>query len=149
MKISELFPGKYFKAADFAKPRTLTVESVSLVQFDDGSKPAVRFQGEQRQLVLNKTNSFVLVAAWGDDTDAWRGKSVEIFTRPVFVSGRQVEGIAVEPLGADTDEQFAFDRPPENPKPSARSAERISTRPGQLSDKTRLRAPRASYEDDE
>ena len=97
MKISETFSGSYFKAADFPTPRALVIESVTKVTFDEGPKPAVRFQGERQQLVLNKTNAFTLVNIFGDDTDLWSGKQVQISAVPIFFQGKQVKGLCVQP----------------------------------------------------
>tara|TARA_R110002096_G_scaffold72702_1_gene172856 strand:+ start:42 stop:506 length:465 start_codon:yes stop_codon:yes gene_type:complete len=98
MKISETFSGCYFKAADFPTPRNLVIESVMKVTFDEGPKPAVRFQGERQQLVLNKTNAFTLANAFGDDTDLWSGKHIQIFAVPTFFQGKQVKGLCIQPL---------------------------------------------------
>ena len=49
-------------------------------------------------MVLNKTNSSVLAAAYGDDTAAWLGKGVEIWTEPTMFQGKVVAGIKVAPV---------------------------------------------------
>jgi hypothetical protein len=98
MKISETFSSSYFKAIDFPTPRTLVIESVVEVTFDEGPKPAIRFQGERKQLVLNKTNAKTMVHAYGDDTEAWRGHQIQAFAVSTFFQGRPVKGICVQPL---------------------------------------------------
>lgn len=98
MKISETFSGLYFKAVDFPTPRSLVIDSVLKVTFDEGDKPAIRFHGEKKQLVLNKTNAFSLANAFGDDTGSWRGCQVEVSAVPTFFKGERVMGICVQPL---------------------------------------------------
>jgi hypothetical protein len=119
MKISETFSGSYFNAADFPTPRTLVIESVTKVTFPDGSKPAVRLQGERQQLVLNKTNAFVLASAFGDDTECWKGRQIQVVAKPTFYQGNQTQGMSVQPLnqtGAATG-QFPAASPLPAPQP--------------------------------
>ena len=57
MNINDAFPGKYFKAADVAQPRILTIANVAIEQMQDGTqKPAISFNESQQLFVLNKTN---------------------------------------------------------------------------------------------
>lgn len=107
MKISETFSGTYYNAKDFAQSRTLTIESVVQSEFEDGCKPAVKFQGESRQLVLNKTNAIVLAHAMGDETDRWTGRQIQVFTAPTSFQGRMTQGIRVQPVdqSSTVDEQ--------------------------------------------
>lgn len=98
MKISATYSGKYLKAADVPTPRTLVIQSVTEVTFDERSKLAIRFQGDDQQLVLNKTNALTLADAFGDETDLWGGKHIQIFVVPTFFQGKQVKGLCVQPL---------------------------------------------------
>ena len=119
MKISETFSGSYFKAADFPTPRTFVIEAITKVTFDEGSKPAVRLQGERQQLVLNKTNAFVLASAFGDDTECWKGHQIQVFATPTFFEGKQVKGLCVQPLSqtAAATGQFPAASPSPAPQP--------------------------------
>ena len=105
MKISETFSGTYFKAADFPTPRSLVIESVTMVTFEEGPKPAIRFHGEKQQLVLNRTNGYVLANAFGDDTEVWRGKHIQVLALPTFFQGKPVKGLCVQPLSQAGDAQ--------------------------------------------
>lgn len=98
MRISEQFAGNYFKAADLPQPRVLTIQAVELAALPEGeTKPAVQFVGEQQQLMLNKTNAFVLAEMFGDDSDAWKGRPVELYATTTTFSGRTVPCIRVRP----------------------------------------------------
>ena len=56
-------------------------------------------EGEEKHLVLNKTNSVTLSLAFGAETDNWRGKEVELYVDPnVEYMGRKVGGIRVRAL---------------------------------------------------
>ena len=71
------------------------------IKTDDGleQKIMVKFEGEEKHLVLNKTNSVTLSLAYGAETDDWRGKEVELYVDPnVEYMGRKVGGIRVRAL---------------------------------------------------
>lgn len=97
MRISEAFSGNYLKAADLPQPRAFIIQSVSMETIGEerSSKPVIRFQGEQRGLVLNKVNSLELAGWYGDDTTGWIGQPVELYATTTFFSGRQVPCIRV------------------------------------------------------
>ena len=100
MKISDAFPSKYLKSDDIGNSRlTLTVMALTMEDIGDKEfKPVLRFMGKDKGMVLNKTNATILSSVWGDETDAWQGKQLELFAQPVMFQGRQVMGLAVAPL---------------------------------------------------
>ena len=61
------------------------------------------FTGAKKSLVLNKTNASTLVSAFGDDTDAWSGRTVELFTVPVNFNGRTYDGVRVRAVEGSAD----------------------------------------------
>ena len=97
MKISEAFSGNYLKATDLPQPRVLSMVTVTVESIGEekSSKPVLRFHGEQRGLVLNKVNSIEIAGWYGDDTAAWAGQPVELYSTTTFFSGRQVPCIRV------------------------------------------------------
>lgn len=96
MKISEQFAGSYFKAQDLPQPRVLTIQDCTQAKMPEGdTKPALRFVGEQQQLVLNKTNAYSLAEWFGDDTNAWNGRAVELYSTTTSFGGRMVPAIRV------------------------------------------------------
>ena len=96
MNINAAFPSSYLKAADL-QGRAVRVQIADCViqPLDDGDKPLLTFAGKDRGLILNKTNGGLLAAALGDETDHWRGKTVEIYPDRVMFQGRMVECIRV------------------------------------------------------
>jgi hypothetical protein len=97
-KVSELYGGTYLTGADLAgKSHRLRIEAVAVEEVGDDRerKLVVAFVGAKKNLVLNKTNASALVGAFGDDTDTWTGKSVELFTVRVTFNGRTYDGIRV------------------------------------------------------
>jgi len=114
MRISECFKGAYLRAADL-KDRTVKVQidSVTLesVGDDQDEKPVVSFLGKDKGLVLNKTNATLLSERFGDDTDGWTGKSIELTTERVSFNGRLVDGIRVKVPTAAPAQEFDDDIP--------------------------------------
>ena len=96
MKISSAFPSTYIKAADLqGRAVRLTISDCRMEHFDDESKPMLTFAGTERGLILNKTNSGVLTNAFGDETDDWRGRAVELYPDRVMFAGRLVDAVRI------------------------------------------------------
>ena len=100
MKVSDAFPSKYLKADDLGNQRiALTVMAITMEDIGDKEfKLVMRFMGKDKGMVLNKTNATICSSVWGDETDAWQGKQLEVYAQPVMFQGRQVMGLAVAPL---------------------------------------------------
>lgn len=94
MKISDAYPSAYIKAADLqGRAITVTISDCRLEHFDDESKPLLLFVGASKGLLLNKTNAGTLADAFGDETDDWRGRVVELYPARVMFGGRMVDAI--------------------------------------------------------
>lgn len=101
MRISEAFPSQYLKAVDLKKQTVrVSIDRVAMEDIGSENKPILYFKGKDKGLVLNKTNSNSLVYLFGDETDDWRGREVELFPMLVDFQGRQVEAIRLRPVGA-------------------------------------------------
>jgi hypothetical protein len=109
MKIMGAFPSKYLSAADLQdKPHTLVMQRVELETIaGDEKKPVLYFSKSKKGLVLNKTNSKQIMAAYGDDTDEWEGKPLVLYPAMVDFKGDTVEAIRVR-----------VPKPAPNPKPA-------------------------------
>lgn len=59
-------------------------------------------QAWPKKMPLNKSNTMVMVAAFGDDYASWAGKGIEIWAENVMFSGKLVPGLKVQasPNGA-------------------------------------------------
>lgn len=97
MLISQAFPSEFLKAADL-QDRTVTVvmDHVELKDVGDGTKPVLYFQGKDKGLCLNKTNSNNIALVYGDDTDDWAGKELMLYPTMVDFQGRSVPAIRVK-----------------------------------------------------
>jgi len=100
MKRSEAFPSKYMSKDDVKVPVRATIAAV---RFDvlkgengDEQKPVMYFQGDVKPMIVNNTNWMTCEDAWGDDSDNWLGKSVELYFEPsVMFGGKRVGGVRV------------------------------------------------------
>ena len=99
---------KYFSASRFGTdPRTLVIEDVTQEEFkqSDGStqkKVVVTFHDCDKGLVLNATNSNILVTAYGDKPQDMQGKTVTLFVTEVPFGPKMVPSIRVRiPVSQD------------------------------------------------
>ena len=117
MRISAAFPSKYLKAADIPHGREVTcqiedVRSEEMEQSHD-EKPVLYFAGKDKGLVMNVTNANSIADAYGDDTEAWNGKTVIIFGTTTDFQGRSVACLRIRiPKGRSPS------TPPLTPTPS-------------------------------
>jgi hypothetical protein len=91
MKVSACFPSKYLKAADIEGHEvTVQIAAVKLESMEQSgdTKPVLYFVGKSKGVVLNKTNSETLSAAFGDESDGWIGRSVVLFGTTTQFGGK-------------------------------------------------------------
>lgn len=123
MKISDAFPSKYLSAGDLQGRRyTLTIASVALenvsTQDNPEHKPVMYFHGTQKGMVLNKTNSMNVTILYGDETDAWTGKQVELYVTQVPFGDKIVPAIRI--MGPQVGVQGGPGMPQSSPLPDGR-----------------------------
>ena len=104
MKIGSAFPSKYLNAEDFKGkgPVQFTIVDCRAEDVGTEQKPQVKpclyvaFQNVSlaKPIILNKTNAETIAMDLGDETDAWRGHTVEVFLVMVQnPQGQTVPGI--------------------------------------------------------
>ena len=112
MKFSEMYPSKYLKAADLnGNAVKVIIETVELEDVvgqgkEHDYKAVFFFQGKQKKFVCNKTNGQVIAETYGDDTEAWQGKELELYPDKTSFQGKLVDCIRVRipvPPGPDND----------------------------------------------
>jgi hypothetical protein len=107
MKLTDIYPSKYLKAADLQGKETIAKilevreEEIGM---DKEHKPILYFHGSNKGLVLNKTNALMIGDHYGDDTDDWQGKPVILYSAWVDFQGRSTQAIRVR---VPTEEQPA------------------------------------------
>lgn len=116
MKVSQLFPSKYVKAADLnGKTVTLTIAKLVVEELGHGAekerKPILYFKNATKGLVLNRTNAMTIAGLYGDEADEWPGKRISIYPTKVRAFGSMQDAIRVR------------EEIPAQPKPIAQAVE--------------------------
>jgi hypothetical protein len=104
MKIDELYPSRWLKAADVTRPMLATIKNVAIEEVAEGEdKPTLHFLGDLKPMVLNRTNSASIGELYGADTDLWTGKPLVLFSTKVQFQSKLVDAIRIrapKPQGA-------------------------------------------------
>jgi hypothetical protein len=100
MKISPKGESKYLAQIDVPSPILATIATVRIetLQNPREDKPILHFAGNNlKPMILNVTNRRVLINAWGDETDNWNGKVIEVYVNPDITNsqGEVVGGVRV------------------------------------------------------
>ena len=103
MRISEEFPSKYLKADDLrGRDHRVTIARVEREKMGDDFKLVVYFNGKEKGVVLNKTNSYAIAAAYGDETNDWFGNDVILFSVMTEYGGKTTPAIRIRiPVARD------------------------------------------------
>jgi hypothetical protein len=98
MRIGAAFPSKYLKASDLQGVEvTVFIDHVAMEDINKGEmKPVIYFRGKKKGVVLNKTNSRKIEAAYGDETDEWSGQPIILYEAEVDFQGDTVQAIRVK-----------------------------------------------------
>jgi hypothetical protein len=98
--------GSFLKQEDVPKPTKVIIESVGYETLKNGDedeeKLVARFVGQDKGLVLNRTNCESLEEILQtDDYDAWAGNPVVLWTDPtVKFGGKTVGGLRIRAVSA-------------------------------------------------
>jgi hypothetical protein len=89
MDMRTVFPSRFLKPEDIADGEKLfTITNVMMEQIMAEFKPVVYFRGQEKGLVLNRTNNTTLVSFFGHESKDWTGKDIILFPSTVVVSGQ-------------------------------------------------------------
>lgn len=119
MKASTLYSAEPIKLDTFNDSVTKIVGAISTVvskTFDTGTK-LVATLDDDWSLVINATNFRVIRAAYGDETDEWIGRPLEVYKGTVHYQGREQPGVCVR-------------IPPEDPEETVTAAELTGPKAG-------------------
>lgn len=127
MKVNQLFPSKYLKAADLPDEGAyvVTIEKVTVEEIgaNKDQKPVIHFEELDKALVCNKTNARTISKVTGsEDTDEWIGAKINLYRAEVEFQGEMIEAIRVSlkkpataggkpnvrPATDDTDDEIPF-----------------------------------------
>jgi hypothetical protein len=117
MKIDELYPSRWLKAADVTRPVLATIKNVTVEEVSEGEdKPILNFLGDLKPMVLNRTNSTTVAELYGEDTDHWTGKPVVLFSTKVQFQSKLVDAIRIRAPKHQTPLVQSAPRPPSQSK---------------------------------
>lgn len=100
--ITDLFPSRYLAAADLeGHDKTVTIRRHDVeemfTQNKRAKKPVLYFNGEQKGMVLNKTNALIIAELYGETLEDWRGKAITLYPAEVEAFGRNTIALRVRP----------------------------------------------------
>ena len=112
MQKNQALPSKYLNGSDVgAQLFKLVVKSIVMekMENDGAMKPVMYFTNAQKGLVVNATNWDNMTTVYPDDSDAWIGKTVEMYTEATRTpNGQPTRGVRIRPVaGPDTAAQYA------------------------------------------
>src|SRR5262245_32334294 len=96
----DLYGSKYLGAADLkGTQRRVTIGKTDVADFKEKGgttrrKYVLYFEGQDKAMVLNKTNAQKLATTYGKDRTAWVGNIVELYSEPTSFG----EGLRLRPL---------------------------------------------------
>ncbi len=104
MKMSQMFPSNWLAKEDLGSPVRTTIKSVSQdeIKGEHGNetKNILNFTGDVKPMILNRSNAEFLCSEFGDDSDHWIGKPVEVYVDPsVMFAGKRVGGVRIRRAG--------------------------------------------------
>jgi hypothetical protein len=76
------------------KPVRKIITGVAIGKYD---KPDITF-ADGSKLSCNKTNTKILMLAYGTDSDSWVGHEVELSVGPIEYQGRMQDAVLVAPI---------------------------------------------------
>lgn len=103
MRIGSAFPSTYLKASDIpeGQPVNVRIDRVEIEDVGGGrgkkeEKPVLYFVNKEKGMVLNKTNSNTIAKAYGDETDDWAGKPIQIVSTETEFQGDMVACLRIK-----------------------------------------------------
>lgn len=118
MRRSQAFPSKYIGKDDVKNGVTTKIKDVdtAMVKGDGGDEcKTIMFFSDPaiKPLILNTINWMTLEDAYGEESDDWRGRPVELYVDPnVMFAGKRVGGVRVRiPNGSVTESFGDPDKP--------------------------------------
>ena len=116
MNVRKWIGGEFLKPEDIgATPIVLTIVDVAEGKWE---KPDLTFDNGSK-LSLNKTNALTIARAWGDESDDWIDKQVELSAGLTTYNGEQQKSILLKPIRPATPANAL--KPVKLPKPPQKS----------------------------
>jgi hypothetical protein len=99
LKMTEYSGSAFVKMSDLLDgPERKTIANVEIGQY---GRPVLTFTDGSR-FTVNITNNKVLVRAFGDDSEAWVGQTIELYAGKAKYQGSETDSVCVRPLSPVT-----------------------------------------------
>lgn len=100
VKAKKFVSAKYLTAKNIGdnKGKICTIDSAFSDVINEEEKLIIRLSGISEPMPLNQTNLSILIAEWGDDTDAWINHKIMLNIVKVQYAGNLVDGIQLSPV---------------------------------------------------
>ncbi len=100
MKLGDLFPSRFLKAADLqGREVPVTISHVGAEQLEGQhgkeTKGVVYFRVHSKGLVLNQVNATTIAEAYGDETDNWGNKHLVLYPTRTQFGAKMVDCIRI------------------------------------------------------
>ncbi len=95
--LNEAFPGNWLKSADLqGREVPVVIASADIETVGKDRKLCLFFRGKQKGMICNKTNAQRIALAYGEDTNAWVGQSITLYSEMVDFQGKATWGLRVK-----------------------------------------------------
>lgn len=104
---------QWLTSEDLIQGRHVKVKVTHVIRYDkvkfkggkgpENTKPillALRFEGKERELGLNRTNTKIMNRMFSSRTGAWVGKSIELYVTQVMAFGEMVDCVRIKDTGS-------------------------------------------------
>lgn len=96
MKLTEMYPSNWLGQADVPNPIVVTIKEIKreAIKGQRGTevKTIATFTTNVKPWIVNKGNAKRLLALFGDGSENWIGKSIEIYTDPMVEFAGEIVG---------------------------------------------------------
>jgi hypothetical protein len=103
---NDVFPSRYLKASDLKNgPEVGKINVAALEDLKDFSgapakKLVIYFQRKLKPLIVNRTNWGTIADLYGDESDDWAGREIELFATTILMNGKETDTIRIRKPGA-------------------------------------------------
>ena len=106
MNSTTMLPSNYLKAADLQGRSVKVAINIVVIETigegkDAKEKPVIYFSDAKKGLVLNRINTSRIEDSYGEETDDWSGKTVEIYPDTTDFKGKMVDCVRVRVPSAE------------------------------------------------
>jgi len=104
--VKKYFTGNFLKAEDCKGGEIVEIletGSIEEIRNPEGQVKSVlnyliKVDEVEKQWTPNKANGLILIEAWGEDDEAWKGKAFQIKLVDTIVFGKKKKSIIAEPI---------------------------------------------------